>query len=130
VCASELHARLTTASGAGMAHPMGPLKLADFIGLDTVLSIQQTMLAETGDSKYRPSILLARMVDAGWVGKSACGCALCVPAVVALTLASSLHRERKGLLRLPCPQVGRRTRPAITMILPCMHRFTWQTPGD
>lgn len=54
-----------------MAHPMGPLKLADFIGLDTVLSIQQTLLDETGDSKYRPSVLLGRMVDAGWVGKSA-----------------------------------------------------------
>jgi 3-hydroxybutyryl-CoA dehydrogenase len=53
-----------------MAHPMGPLKLADFIGLDTVLSIQTVMANETGDGKYRPSVLLGRMVDAGWLGRS------------------------------------------------------------
>lgn len=52
-----------------MSHPMGPLTLADFIGLDTCLYIMQTMYAETGDSKYRPATLLGRMVDAGWVGK-------------------------------------------------------------
>lgn len=48
---------------------MGPLTLADFIGLDTCLYIMQTMYTETGDSKYRPATLLGRMVDAGWVGK-------------------------------------------------------------
>ncbi|GJE94649.1 3-hydroxyacyl-CoA dehydrogenase [Phanerochaete sordida] len=53
----------------GMAHPMGPLQLADFIGLDTCLAIQQTLYQGTGDSKYRPSILLERMVDAQWLGK-------------------------------------------------------------
>ncbi|CED84841.1 3-hydroxybutyryl-dehydrogenase [Phaffia rhodozyma] len=53
----------------GMGHKMGPLTLADFIGLDTCLAIQKTMYTETGDSKYRPSILLSRMVDAGWYGK-------------------------------------------------------------
>ncbi|KAI0919285.1 hypothetical protein AcW1_003836 [Taiwanofungus camphoratus] len=53
----------------GMNHPMGPLQLADFIGLDTCLAIQQTLHLGTGDSKYRPSILLERMVDAGWYGK-------------------------------------------------------------
>jgi 3-hydroxybutyryl-CoA dehydrogenase len=53
----------------GMAHPMGPLQLADFIGLDTVLAIQQTLYAGTGDSKYRSAVLLERMVDAGWLGK-------------------------------------------------------------
>lgn len=53
----------------GMNHPMGPLQLADFIGLDTCLAIQQTLYAGTGDSKYRPSILLERMVDAQWLGK-------------------------------------------------------------
>ncbi|KAI0733707.1 3-hydroxyacyl-CoA dehydrogenase [Fomitopsis betulina] len=53
----------------GMNHPMGPLQLADFIGLDTCLAIQQTLYVGTGDSKYRPSILLERMVDAGWYGK-------------------------------------------------------------
>ncbi|BGP53828.1 hypothetical protein JCM8202_005603 [Rhodotorula sphaerocarpa] len=53
----------------GMAHPMGPLQLADFIGLDTCLSIMQVLQRETGDTKYRPSVLLGRMVDAGWLGK-------------------------------------------------------------
>ncbi|KIY62069.1 hypothetical protein CYLTODRAFT_427180 [Cylindrobasidium torrendii FP15055 ss-10] len=53
----------------GMNHPMGPLQLADFIGLDTCLAIQQTLYNGTSDSKYRPSILLERMVDAGWYGK-------------------------------------------------------------
>ncbi|CAK7272883.1 hypothetical protein SEPCBS57363_005372 [Sporothrix epigloea] len=49
--------------------PMGPLTLADFIGLDTCLSIMKVLHTETGDSKYRPSVLLAKMVDAGWLGK-------------------------------------------------------------
>ncbi|KAG2122358.1 3-hydroxyacyl-CoA dehydrogenase [Suillus clintonianus] len=53
----------------GMAHPMGPLQLADFIGLDTCLSIQQTLYNGTSDSKYRPSVLLERMVDAQYLGK-------------------------------------------------------------
>ncbi|KND93417.1 3-hydroxybutyryl-CoA dehydrogenase [Tolypocladium ophioglossoides CBS 100239] len=49
--------------------PMGPLQLADFIGLDTCLSIMKVLHEETGDSKYRPSVLLGKMVDAGWLGK-------------------------------------------------------------
>jgi len=53
----------------GMNHPMGPLELADFIGLDTCLAIQQTLYEGTRDSKYRPSVLLERMVDAQWLGK-------------------------------------------------------------
>lgn len=53
----------------GMNHPMGPLTLADFIGLDTCLSIMETLYRETSDSKYRPAVLLGRMVDAGWFGK-------------------------------------------------------------
>ncbi|GAA5900791.1 hypothetical protein JCM6882_007665 [Rhodosporidiobolus microsporus] len=53
----------------GMAHPMGPLQLADFIGLDTCLSIMKVLQDETGDSKYRPSVLLGRMVAAGYLGK-------------------------------------------------------------
>lgn len=49
--------------------PMGPLTLADFIGLDTCLAIMNVLHTETGDSKYRPSGLLQKMVDAGWLGK-------------------------------------------------------------
>lgn len=49
--------------------PMGPLQLADFIGLDTCLAIMKVLHQELGDSKYRPSVLLAKMVDAGWLGK-------------------------------------------------------------
>jgi 3-hydroxybutyryl-CoA dehydrogenase len=49
--------------------PMGPLQLADFIGLDTCLAIMQVLHRDTGDSKYRPSVLLKKMVDAGWMGK-------------------------------------------------------------
>lgn len=49
--------------------PMGPLQLADFIGLDTCLAIMKVLHEETGDSKYRPSVLLRKMVDAGWLGK-------------------------------------------------------------
>ena len=51
--------------------PMGPLQLADFIGLDTCMSIMRVLHNETGDSKYRPSVLLGKMVDAGWLGKKA-----------------------------------------------------------
>lgn len=53
----------------GCAMPMGPLALADFIGLDTCLSIMQVLYKDTSDSKYRPSVLLQKMVDAGWYGK-------------------------------------------------------------
>jgi 3-hydroxybutyryl-CoA dehydrogenase len=49
--------------------PMGPLQLADFIGLDTCLAIMRVLHSETGDSKYRPAVLLVKMVDAGWLGK-------------------------------------------------------------
>lgn len=53
----------------GMAHPMGPLTLADFIGLDVCLAILEVMHAELGDPKYRPCPLLRRYVDAGWLGR-------------------------------------------------------------
>lgn len=49
--------------------PMGPLQLADFIGIDTCLAIMSVLHEETGDSKYRPAVLLRKMVDAGWLGK-------------------------------------------------------------
>ena len=53
----------------GMAHPMGPLTLADFIGLDVCLDIMRVMLEGLGDPKYRPCPLLVKMVDAGWLGR-------------------------------------------------------------
>jgi 3-hydroxybutyryl-CoA dehydrogenase len=53
----------------GMNHPMGPLQLADFIGLDTCLAILKVLHEGFGDPRYRPSPLLAKMVDAGWLGK-------------------------------------------------------------
>ncbi|KAI9805532.1 MAG: hypothetical protein M1825_000783 [Sarcosagium campestre] len=49
--------------------PMGPLQLADFIGIDTCLAIMKVLYDETADSKYRPALLLRKMVDAGWLGK-------------------------------------------------------------
>ncbi|MES2391409.1 MAG: 3-hydroxybutyryl-CoA dehydrogenase [Acidobacteriota bacterium] len=53
----------------GMAHPMGPLALADFIGLDVCLDIMRVLEEGIGDPKYRPCPLLVRMVDAGWLGR-------------------------------------------------------------
>jgi len=53
----------------GMNHPMGPLTLADFIGLDTCLAIMRVLHDGFGDPRYRPSPLLVRMVDAGWLGR-------------------------------------------------------------
>ncbi len=53
----------------GMAHPMGPLTLADFIGLDVCLDIMRVLEDGIGDPKYRPCPLLVRMVDAGWLGR-------------------------------------------------------------
>jgi len=53
----------------GMNHPMGPLTLADFIGLDVCLAILRVLEQGFGDPKYRPCPLLVKMVDAGWLGK-------------------------------------------------------------
>jgi 3-hydroxybutyryl-CoA dehydrogenase len=53
----------------GMAHPMGPLKLADFIGLDVCLDICRVLESAHGEARFRPCPLLVRMVDAGWLGR-------------------------------------------------------------
>lgn len=55
----------------GMNHPMGPLALADLIGLDTCLAIMETLFAGFSDSKYRPCPLLRKYVEAGWLGRKA-----------------------------------------------------------
>ena len=60
---------LDTAMKLGTNQPMGPLQLADFIGLDTVLSIAEVLHEGLGDDKYRPCPLLRQYVDAGWYGK-------------------------------------------------------------
>lgn len=60
---------IDTVMKLGMNHPMGPLLLADFIGLDTVLSIMETLYEGYSDSKYRPCPLLRQYVKAGWLGK-------------------------------------------------------------
>ena len=60
---------IDTAMKLGANHPMGPLELADFIGLDTCLSIMQVLYEGLGDSKYRPCPLLVKYVEAGWLGR-------------------------------------------------------------
>ncbi len=72
-----LHEGIATAEAVdgimklGMNHPMGPLTLADFIGLDTCLAILRVLHGGLGDDKYRPCPLLVQMVDAGWLGRKA-----------------------------------------------------------
>jgi 3-hydroxybutyryl-CoA dehydrogenase len=60
---------IDTAIRLGAHHPMGPLQLADFIGLDTCLSIMQVLYEGLADSKYRPCPLLVKYVEAGWLGR-------------------------------------------------------------
>ncbi|WP_200835016.1 3-hydroxybutyryl-CoA dehydrogenase [Phyllobacterium salinisoli] len=62
---------IDTAMKLGANHPMGPLQLADFIGLDTCLSIMQVLYEGLADSKYRPCPLLVKYVEAGWLGRKA-----------------------------------------------------------
>jgi 3-hydroxybutyryl-CoA dehydrogenase len=62
-------AAIDTAIRLGAHHPMGPLQLADFIGLDTCLSIMQVLHEGLADSKYRPCPLLVKYVEAGWLGR-------------------------------------------------------------
>jgi 3-hydroxybutyryl-CoA dehydrogenase len=60
---------IDTAMRLGAHHPMGPLELADFIGLDTCLSVMQVLHEGLADSKYRPCPLLVKYVEAGWLGR-------------------------------------------------------------
>ena len=62
-------ADVDAAARLGLNHPMGPLQLADFIGLDTCLDIVRVLHSSTGDSKYRPAPLLVKYVEAGWLGR-------------------------------------------------------------
>ncbi len=62
---------IDTAMRLGANHPMGPLQLADFIGLDIVLSVMQVLHEGLADSKYRPCPLLVKYVEAGWLGRKA-----------------------------------------------------------
>ena len=67
-------ASIDTAMRLGANHPMGPLQLADFIGLDTCLSIMQVLHDGLADTKYRPCPLLVKFVEAGWLGKKSGRC--------------------------------------------------------
>jgi len=64
-CAEDID----SAMQLGCAHPMGPLTLADFIGLDTCLAVMEVLHSELGEDKYRPAPLLRQYVAAGWTGR-------------------------------------------------------------
>jgi 3-hydroxybutyryl-CoA dehydrogenase len=65
------HEDIDEGARLGLNHPMGPLELADFVGLDTLLAIAEVLHRDFGDDKYRPPVLLRNLVAAGWYGKKA-----------------------------------------------------------
>ena len=106
---------IDTAMRLGANHPMGPLQLADFIGLDTCLSVMQVLHEGLADSKYRPCPLLVKYVEAGWLGRKT--------AARLLRLSRRAPRSRRADNRvagaLPCA-IGP-LEPSRTISLGCLH---------
>ena len=83
----------------GANHPMGPLELADFIGLDTCLAIMNVLHEGLADTKYRPCPLLVKYVEAGWLGRKT--------SAASTTIAASTRSRRGSSSRGPCRASGR-----------------------
>ena len=85
---------IDTAMRLGANHPMGPLQLADFIGLDTCLAVMQVLYEGLADSKYRPCPLLVKYVEAGWLGRR--------PAAASTTIAANTpyQRDKRSFCRV------------------------------
>ena len=93
-------ASIDTALKLGANHPMGPLELADFIGLDTCLAIMNVLHEGLADTKYRPCPLLVKYVEAGWLGRK-------TGAASTTTAARSRSRRADGCCRRTAGSVRR-----------------------
>ena len=82
---------IDTAMKLGAHHPMGPLELADFIGLDTCLSVMQVLHEGLADSKYRPCPLLVKYVEAGWLGQKTSAASTTIAARSRCRRADAVH---------------------------------------